>query len=79
MIQLPKQQAAKTSIGILRSCGVGPASEDKAVHIVLDAYLRSYGNRASPPVTAVHELLAEYAGQQSAEGLYGWLTHVSAS
>ena len=77
MIQEPKQRAAKQALSILRSCGVGPTSEQKAARQVLDAYLRSYGKRACPPVTAVRELLAEYAEQQPVADLYGWLTQIS--
>jgi hypothetical protein len=79
MMQEPKQQAAKQALSILRSCGVGPTAEQKSVRQLLDAYLRSYGKRATPPVTAVRELLAEYAEQQSVADLYGWLTQISRS
>ena len=77
MIRESKPRAAKQALGILRSCGVGATSEEKAVRQVLDAYLRSYGKRITLPVTAVRELLAEYGAQQRAMDLYRWLTDVS--
>ena len=79
MMQEPKQQAAKAALNILRSCGVVPTSEEKAVCHLLDAYLRSHGKRASPPVIAVRELLVEYTEQRPAADLYGWLTQISTS
>ena len=76
MIQEQEKQAAKQALKVLRSCGMGPKSEQQSVRQLLDAYLRSYGKRATP-VTAVRELLAGYAEQQPVPELYGWLTQIS--
>jgi histidine ammonia-lyase len=76
-IQESQQRAAKQALSILRSCGVGPASEDQAVRQVLNAYLRSFGKRVSLPITAVRELLGKYTEQRPAVGLYDWLTRIS--
>ena len=79
MMQEPKKLAAKEALTVLRSCGVGPTSEQEAVRHLLDAYLRSYGKRANPPVSEIRELLIEYTVQQPAVDLYGWLLQVSTS
>jgi hypothetical protein len=76
MQQEPRQRAAKHALGILRSCGVGSTSEDKSVWQVLDAYLRTHGKNASPPVIAVRELLAEHVETQPAPPLYDWLVQL---
>ena len=76
MVQEQEQRAAKQALRILRSCGMGEKSEQTSVRQVLDAYLRSYGKRATP-VTALRELLAGYAEQQPATELYGWLMQIS--
>jgi hypothetical protein len=70
-------QGAKQALSILRSCGVGPGSEDPAVRLVLNAYLRTFGKRASLSITAIRELLGKYTEQQPVVGLYGWLTQIS--
>jgi hypothetical protein len=71
------QQGAKQALSILRSCGVGPGSEDHAVRLVLNAWLRTFGKRVGLSMTAVRELLGEYAEQQPVVGLYGWLIQIS--
>jgi hypothetical protein len=71
------QQGAKQALSILRSCGVGPGSEDQAVRQVLNACLRTFGKRVSLPITAVRELLGRYTEQQPTVGLYDWLTVIS--
>jgi histidine ammonia-lyase len=78
VIQAQDQQAAKQALKLLRSCGVGPKSEQQSVRQLLDAYLQSYGKQATP-VTAVRALLARYDEQQPVTELYGWLTQISAA
>jgi hypothetical protein len=76
-IEVSQQRAAKQALSILRSCGVGPGSEEQAVRQVLNAYLRTFGKRVNPPVIAVRELLSKYTDQAPTVGLYVWLTRIS--
>ena len=75
--QVSQQRAAKQALSILRSCGVGPGSEDQAVRQVLNACLRTFGKGVDLPITAVRELLGKYTEQQPGVGMYGWLTEIS--
>ena len=77
MIEPDRRKAAVRALGILRSCGLRPLSDGKAVHRMLEAYAQSYGKREVAPVTAVRELLAEYSQQRPALDLFGWLTEIS--
>lgn len=76
-IEASQQRAAKQALSVLRSCGVGPGSEEQAVRQVLNAYLRTFGKRVNPIVIAVRELFGKYTEQPQAVGLYGWLTRMS--
>ena len=72
-----QQRAAKQALGVLRSCGVGPGSEEQAVKRMLNAYLRTLGKRATPTGSALRELLIKYTEQPQTVGLYGWLIRMS--
>lgn len=77
MMEPVRRQAAVRALAILRSCGLRPLTDDKAVHRMLEAYSESYGKREVAAVSGVRALLAEYGQPRPTADLFGWLTEIS--
>jgi hypothetical protein len=77
IMQESKQRAAEQVLKILRSCGIRAMSEQNAVLLVLDAYVRSFGKRVNLATIALRELRAEFSEQPADVNLYEWLTNIS--